>query len=528
MSSPGKGEAPLLSDGAMAPVPALAIPATTEVAVSEAGRLATPPPTSTAVQRMRFEVATRSTPGSGARTSSLAVPRATHEAAILTAVRRQIEALEEKLTGQICRVQQQSDRLRDAAFSRVDQKMGSMEALQPKFDRRLAELSGNYKGLSDEMQAQIKRVDQLDSKLWDFRHHLEEEMRTKISEMEQSQQQSCSALRLASATSDDSLKRYNARMLRMERLVEERLAHTEDTSQSLMNLHERLSEVEGLRHDLALVSVEAPQRAERSAPIEVGDSASLVALESRLADACQKIEMFQHESHELHIKVEAQEERLKSLRTRVEAQEDHHRSLSDRVERVEKEGRLKEVQAQLSEISQSRIEHYERMEMLHKRVDSQEQASDELGEVVRRLQLPPSSEARAADLAAAATADGPVAEALTMDVQECLRRLDGCEARLGHLAGDMQAAKADVELGPRVAVLVEQLKQVAPKVMDQELSVRDLHEKVGRLEAEKVSRCEVERRLTDDRTSHELALAKLGKLEKEVDRISMTVGVPGT
>lgn len=532
MGSPKHGEAleaPFVSDSAVPPVPApLVMPSTpsgAEVALADSGtasgfnsRLTSPRPTSTAMQRMRFEAATRSgsTP-SNARTTAL-VPRASHETAILTAMRRQMEALEEKLGGQMSRVQQQSDRLRDAAFSRVDQKMGSMEALQPKFDRRLAELSGNYKGLSDEMQAQIKRVDQLDSKLWEFRHQLEEEMRSKMAELEQNQQQASSAIRLASATSDDSIKRYNNRMVRLERLVEERLAYAEDTSQSLQNLHDRLSEVEGFRaQDLAICAVEAPKHVERSDPLEAaGDSAFLVALERRLADACQKIEMFQQESHELHIKVEAQEERLKSLRTRIETQEDHHRSLSDRVERVDPENRLKEVQGQLAEMSQGRIEHHERLELLHKRLESHEQVTDEISEVVRRLQVPSSVDAAEAHAAGLAAADSSASEALAVDVQECLRRLCDAELRLGDLADDMQSAKADVELGPRVAILVDQLKQVAPKVMDQELCVRDLHEKVGRLE--------VEKRLGDDRAASETALARIGKLEGEVDRIKEKVG----
>merc|ERR1740121_2274408 len=156
---------------------------------------------------------------------AVAVAKAAQESAILTAVRRQMESMEEKLGGQIVRVQQQGDRLRDAAFSRVDSKMGSMEALQPKFDRKLAELSGNYKGLSDEMQAQIRRIDQMDTRLWEWRHTVEEEVRTKFAEVEQSHQHINSAIRLANATNEDSMKRITSRLRRLEGLVEERLTY---------------------------------------------------------------------------------------------------------------------------------------------------------------------------------------------------------------------------------------------------------------------------------------------------------------
>merc|ERR1719401_1414897 len=183
---------------------------------------------------------------------ALAAAKAAQDNAALAALRRQFEGLEEKLVGQILRVQQQGDRLREAAFSRVDAKMGSMEALQPRFDRKLAELSGNYKGLSDEMQAQIRRIDQMDTRLWEWRHQLEDEMRGKFAEVEQSHQQVNSTIRLGNATNEDSMKRVQNRLRRLEGLIEERLGHSEEVNQGLAALDARLQEVEAARiQDLA-------------------------------------------------------------------------------------------------------------------------------------------------------------------------------------------------------------------------------------------------------------------------------------
>lgn len=467
--------------------------------------------------RLRLEAAQRAG-STGSTRMALGAARAAQDQAILTAVRRQMEALEEKLAGQISRVQQQSDRLRDAAYQRVDQKMASMEALQPKFDRRLAELSGNYKGLSDEMQAQIKRVDQLDSRLWEWRHQLEEDIRSKVSDIEQHQQKVSSSIRLANATNDDSLKRCHQRVLRLERLVEERLAHSEDTSQSLLQLHDRLSEVEGLRtHELALVSAEMPRSLRE--PVEsAADSVALVALERRCAETSNKMDMFQQERHELHVRVEAQEERLKSLRTLIEAKEENHRSLSDRVERMDCEGRLKELQCQIQELERGRFEHAENLELLQRRLQSHEQVHDEVSEDIRRLQAAPPVER--VEPAVVELGPGPDS-ALAVDVQECLRRLCDSESRLDAVTADLQAAQTEAELAPRMAALVEQLKHVAPKVMDQELCVRELHEKVGRLEVE--VRMEgssgAGRGLLGDS-----ALARLAKLEGEISRMKASHG----
>ncbi|CAK0885568.1 unnamed protein product, partial [Prorocentrum cordatum] len=71
--------------------------------------------------------------------------KAAHESAILSAVKQQMDALEDRLCSQIVRAQQQGDRVRDAAFSRVESKVATTEAAQPRVDRRLAELNGNYK-----------------------------------------------------------------------------------------------------------------------------------------------------------------------------------------------------------------------------------------------------------------------------------------------------------------------------------------------------------------------------------------------
>merc|ERR1719401_1395803 len=178
---------------------------------------------------------------------ALAAAKAAQDNAALAALRRQFEGLEEKLVGQIQRVQQQGDRLRDAAFSRVDAKMGSMEALQPRFDRKLAELSGNYKGLSDEMQAQIRRIDGMDTRLWEWRHQMEDEVQKKFSEVDQHHQQASSAIRLASATNEDSMKRVHNRLRRLEGLVEERLLYADEASHGIAALDARLQEVEAAR-----------------------------------------------------------------------------------------------------------------------------------------------------------------------------------------------------------------------------------------------------------------------------------------
>eukprot|EP00440_Ansanella_granifera_P075573 gb/GFBE01082008.1/.p1 GENE.gb/GFBE01082008.1/~~gb/GFBE01082008.1/.p1 ORF type:complete len:568 (+),score=125.24 gb/GFBE01082008.1/:1-1704(+) len=523
------------------------------VAISNAGHsdeLATPPqallmgsaggsrppsPRLCSLSLMTQRVRSGSTPGS----NRVAV-KSSGDAALLGAVRKQMEAMEEKLNVQISRVQQQSDRLRDAAFSRVDAKMGSIESLQPKLDRRIAELNGNYKGLSDEMQAQIRRIDQMDSRLWEWRHQLEDEIRTKFSEIEQSQQQISSAARLSTASSEDQLKRCNRRLVRLEGLVDERLAAAEDVNQSLLNLHARLSEVEDLRNqdsaifrsdELALAPAPASSPAEQ---LQVaGDHCAIVALESRVSDATTRLEHWTQESHDIHARLEAQEERLKSLRTLIETKEEHYRWLSDRVERTDWEGRFKEIQSQVHDLEQYRVGHGEQLKLVQQKHERQEEAQEALNDQFRRLQD--------RGFAAGVGADGDFAGLsavhaveevqaavngvvlLPEQVKDCSERLSKAEARLEAMFSDLNSLQGDASLAPRVAVLVEQLKQVAPRVMAHEVTLRDVSSKVGKLEVEFEMDHQTIEKTTDFAKQSDCMVARIGRLEVEVSRIKAEV-----
>jgi len=461
-----------------------------------------------------------SNPGTGRSSnySGVAGVHSLQESAILVAVRKQLEAMEEKFTAQINKVQQQSDRLRDAAFSRVDSKMSSMEALQPKLDRRLAELSGNYKGLSDEMQSQIRRIDQMDSRLWEWRHSFEEEIRAKFSELEQNHQQASSAVRLANATSEDSTKRVSRRLQRLEGLEQDRLVSSEDTTQSLLNLHARLTELEDCRnqesalfadHQLVLSSSGQPGNQLQEAPAE---NAMLVALETRLTDASQKLELCQSESNQVHSRLEAQEERMKSLRTLIETKDEHHRWLTEKVERADWEGKFKELNLQVHSLEQTRLGTEETLSLVRKQLSAQEETQEDLLDLCGRLQgsvLPPDDHSQ----------EMGQGSSLAVGVRE---RLSEQEERLQALSSEMNLLRGDAELIPRVAMLVTTLKQVAPKVMDHELCLRDVLEKVGGLEIQ----LQMERAIdkaSDRSQQFDSMVARTSRLEVELARITAEV-----
>jgi len=161
-------------------------------------------------------------------------------------------------------------------------------------------------------------------------------------------------------------------------------------------------------------------------------------------------------------------------------------TLFNRVERMESEHRFRDVQAQLQELEHAISEHQGRFEILHNRIEGQQQVQDEYGDYIRRLQAPPMT--ALIDSPTEPIADrsdfalGRETESLAIDVAECLRRLNESEGKLEGITQEVQAAKDEKELGPRLGALVEQLKAVAPKVMDQEQSLKEISQKVGHLE----------------------------------------------
>mmetsp|Transcript_50350 Transcript_50350/g.126820 ORF Transcript_50350/g.126820 Transcript_50350/m.126820 type:complete len:523 (+) Transcript_50350:74-1642(+) len=408
------------------------------------------------------------------------VAKAGQENAILTAVRKQMELLEDKLTGQIARVQQQGEKLRDAAFTRYDTKLVTVETHQPKLDRRLAELSGNLRGLSDEMQCQIRRIDQSDSRLWEWRHQIEEEIKRRLGEMEKNYQEVSSTVRVMKTTGDDVLKKYNQRLLKLESQMEECVVSKEDTNESIMQLHTRLTDVEGTSceraRDLAICL--NPEVSAGAAPVtsdarDASDRVLLTSLDAKVHDLTLKMEALQSESNEFLSRVESQEERFKSLRTSADAKDEQFRQIGDRLEREDWEGRLNQIMSRIQGLDQSGVDQKEELQIMQNKLNESEQAHEELGNAVRRLQ-----ERGIAALAEMKLDESGELQAAVggEEVAECTARLKECEDRVDALFCDVQSLRADQELGSRVATVVSSLKDIAPKVIAQDRQMKQLQE----------------------------------------------------
>jgi hypothetical protein len=181
--------------------------------------------------------------------------------------------------------------------------------------------------------------------------------------------------------------------------------------------------------------------------------------------------------------MEAQEERLKSVQTRVETKEEHYRWLNDRVERFDWEGRFKEIQSKLDEFGQFRNYQRDELEVLSKKLEKTTQASEDFAGIVGRLRgsMPYESPELSEEQVSAIMQE---LQKLSLEAQDSLNRIVDLEAHVGSLQSGLSSLQSEPGFAPRVAELVDTLKNLAPKVIEQELSMREQMEKVGRLEVE--------------------------------------------
>lgn len=403
--------------------------------------------------------------------------RASHESALLAAVRKQMDALEEKLVSQISRIQSQNDRLREAAFSRLEEKMAIAEGQQPKLDRRLAELSGHFKGLSEEMQSQIRRVDMMDERLWEWRHQMEEEFQRKYVEFDNHVQKVSSSSRMLHSSLEDAHKKHVKHLHRLESEFNDRIGVHEDTREGLYHLHSRLEAVEQ-RRDLSEDFAQRDLLPGRPEYLNLGQEVEhhagiLAMLENHVSDMSDKLEQLCQDSIDLHTTSNAQQVELKTVRTLIDTREEHHRLLSERVERSDWENKFEQVRQTLQDDQRRKVETFEKMDVLTHRLEMQEQAYEELRSrhdlLLRRqrefgavqVDMPIRDLGLDAFAADGLTPRGAVDGMASYPMEDCMARLDVVEHR-------MASIDPDVNLWPQVGVLVSQLKELGPKVIEHE------------------------------------------------------------
>lgn len=391
----------------------------------------------------------------GAASIRQATSRAAYENAVLGAVRKQIDGLEEKVGVQISKVQQNTERFKLDTLSRLEEKISTNESAQMRTDRRIAEFNGKFKGLDDEVQAQIRSFDTLDGKMSDWRNQFEEHLKAQLAVLEDRVVKATSSANKKCSNLEDAHTKHNQRLSSMERDLQERLEAHQETRDDLLHIQSRIEAVEdnATSHHFMLQQVTS-----QHSPMytEAEDCQAAVAIcHKQVSDITDKVNQMCEESAELHASAKKQEVEMQSCRTMLTTRDDHIRRLSDRLEAGDWEAKFEQVRRAVLEDKQSRVEQFEKMQTFIRKLEFQEQAYEELRSRHDQILRHPNMSAHTMHCAAET-------------LEDCTFRVASCEAQLVELADHMSALHASAECPlveqQQLAVILARLQEIMPKV----------------------------------------------------------------
>lgn len=448
---------------------------------------------------------------------------AMRENAIIGAVQRRLETFDEKIAGM------RKDLLKHTATDQVREVRAEinkdLSKVKGDLDKSIAGLQGAYKALSEEMQEQIKTVQYLSGRD-SSRGHFEEDVRLKLEQMERSHSRLSSSHKTASISSDDALKKYDHRILKLENEHSDRRSQAEQTGQHIDILHQRLQEVEQ-HHELALAMPHASESS-GAKEFDTGDASRHAALESQVDAMSAKLERLASESRDVrdvHSAVAAHDESIKALRTLFNQKHEHLQTLSNRVQGTDWEGRIKDLHKAHQEHADSAMSHTEKLERLERDLRQAERNHEQMADHVQRYTGPVGQEASAPELEPG-TLHTPDGLSVEMRVEEL-------GASVLDLDDRVAAAAAEVRHSTE---LVARLEEVAPgsqltqKVLDQEQRVShqeecvtDILKRVGSLElnVKMLRPSSAADAISNPRSQGLDTLAsRVGKLEAQVNQIA--------
>jgi len=252
----------------------------------------------------------RTTPRQGSTT-----PTSTRETAnpLLAAIRREVEACETRLSARVLRVEKLGETLREQAHSRFEEKLGELTSAQPIFDRKLAEMSGSLKALTEELQAQVRRINQTDSRLFDAQRRMEDGWRKRTTELEQQMETLSGGGRVGNSANEESHKRHADKA----RLLQNHLGNHADTLGAMSQLHDE--------HSDRLEAIESQLQNKNAAlkmATSVEEPSALWRCEHEASQATRDAERLAMELRRTQTLSEEHAVRLNSLGTRLQVQEE--------------------------------------------------------------------------------------------------------------------------------------------------------------------------------------------------------------
>eukprot|EP00927_Polykrikos_kofoidii_P049042 TRINITY_DN4318_c0_g1_i5.p1 TRINITY_DN4318_c0_g1~~TRINITY_DN4318_c0_g1_i5.p1 ORF type:complete len:1250 (+),score=346.62 TRINITY_DN4318_c0_g1_i5:151-3750(+) len=393
------------------------------------------------------------------QTTTTIQQRANLDNALVTAVRQQMERLEDRVNHQLKLASVQGDRSKEASLQRLEEKVSEQQTMQPKLDKKIAQLTGNVKGLSDEMQVQIRRVDMMDERIVDFGRQLTEEFRQKINELSYQLQEVQTAVRLHTNKNEDERSRLE---LRFKRLEEEHHVRIQGHEELTRVLHTRLESVEHTsRQNVELNAVGGMGGEQLSTEL-------LAMVEQRLADQSENINGLVQEQHELHAKLQEQEERMRGFRTLLGEKEERLQALGEKVDCGDWDSHIKQLRQALQSHKKEQLDAAEEQKTFGRRLEDLHSSHDQLRtvhETVHRTLT--QGNFGAADMESAS----PMANEHTALLQDAVQEM---QSRIEIIEEELPSFREMQRVAPHVATLVTSLQELVPQVTSNDTRIEDL------------------------------------------------------
>jgi chromosome segregation ATPase len=173
------------------------------------------------------------------------------------AMRRQLEALEERLGASIGALQrqqltdrQEADSLAELSRGRLEDRLGRAEQQQVRLERRLCELAGQMTGFDNQAQERERRMEQLQDRFRTLQVSLAQEQEMwhqRVSELGQDHKALAASFQAATNADEEAQRRHAQRVMHVEHQLEEQVRALEAVGREANTLSERLEVIEASR-----------------------------------------------------------------------------------------------------------------------------------------------------------------------------------------------------------------------------------------------------------------------------------------
>lgn len=228
----------------------------------------------------------------------------------VNSIKKKLAAHEEKV-GVWLDQHDRSNRLREASITRLEEKI----ALRPTYEKRYAECQGTLKGLSDELQEQVRRIgtneQHFQDSLQSLKKHLEEQIRESYAALDGRINEISSKQRTFAVSFEELTLKHNESLQKME-------------EECTASIYKRMELVEAF-------SGSKPN--EGASIKDINDAfAALTVFERHLGDVLDKIGKTEQDSRDTCARITTNEEQLRTLRTLLDRKDDQFRYLCDRLD----------------------------------------------------------------------------------------------------------------------------------------------------------------------------------------------------